>query len=297
MANVVSLVLRVAVLVIAALSGFGVACILPDDHGIACGDGFVDVAVEEECDPLSDQPFTKGCEDGTRAVCNPTSCKVECRFCGDGVIDEPEECEPDVPIGEECDGRGFVSCTNCQLDDSTCDPCGNGVLDPGEECDYSLDDFADEDFAQCEGLAVPGNPDKTYVAGRRVCTAECRWDLSRCSLCGDGAIDGPIADPQTSIVIRPAEVCDGPPPPPIAASICAPHCPSVYEGVVCDVECADGCLEARVLDPQEPRCCLLGGAPKPAGAPPCCCELDNPDTCTPVEAPEPGGDPICPFSS
>lgn len=296
---------------VAALLGHGAACLLTSDHGKACGDGYVDREVGEDCDPALASSFEGMCDDpekpGARALCND-DCEVECRFCGDGVLEgkegeEGEECDPSS-FDEECDGVGFLACVDCKVDRSNCDTCRNGKVDPGEDCDFdpNLDDITDPEQIQCIGLPVPNNPDKTYTAGRRGCTNECEWDLSTCSLCGDGTIDGAIVDPVTSIEIRPAEVCDGPPPPDVAEEVCAPYCPSLYEGVVCDVVCADGCLQVEVVDPDNPRCCLLDGAPKPPGAPPCCCELPDPDapddtdTCSLILAPD-GADPICPFSS
>lgn len=291
---------------VAALLGHGAACLLPTDHGKACGDGYVDFEVGERCDPALDSSFEGRCDGpdmpGARAVCND-ACEIECRFCGDDVLEpgEGEECEP-ASFNEECHGVGFLACVDCKIDDSDCDPCGNGNVDPGEDCDVdaNLDDITDPEQIQCIGLPVPGNPGKTFTAGTRTCNSDCTWDMGNCSLCGDGTLQQDDLTDASGNTIYPAEACDGNAFTVAATtSICAAYCPSLYEGVVCDVECDNRC-ELRVPNPADPRCCLLAGAPQPPGAPPCCCELNNPDdpdACVLGEAPAPGDDPICPFPS
>jgi cysteine-rich repeat protein len=75
----------------------------------ACGNGRLDVG--EECEP----PNT--------AICN-ASCKRISRFCGNLVVEPPEQCDDgNVIPGDGCDMR-------CQLEF-----CGNGRLDFGEECE------------------------------------------------------------------------------------------------------------------------------------------------------------------
>ena len=290
-------------MVVAALLGHAVACVLPLDNQIACGDGFVDVSAGEECDPVLDLSFEGRCGEETASRCNPETCRLECGECGDGILDAPfEECEADVPFDDTCDGPGSVSCIDCEIVRIDCDvACGNGRLEPTEVCDYNLDAFTTEEETDCTGREVPGNPGKTYTEGRRTCQTDCTWDLSRCSLCGDGSIDDAIVDPATDTMIRPAELCDGQWfRDEAAVSECSAYCPGLYVGVTCDVECEEGCLGIRVKDPDAPGCCLLPGAPSPPGAPPCCCHLDNPDdptACNDFEAPTPGADPLCPSYS
>ena len=293
---------RVGLIVVAALLGLSVACLLPSDHGKACGDGFVDFEVGEDCDPALSSSFEGRCGGPdmplARTLCN-ASCEIECRFCGDGLVGGDEECDPaaDLPA---CPGSGTVACVDCKLDWSGCTECGNAVLEAGEECEYDLQGITTTEDRDCAGQPVPGNPGKTFTAGTRTCNPDCTWSMSNCSLCGDGTLQQDDLTDGNGNTIYPAEACDGNAfTVEATTSICASNCPSLYEGVVCDVECDKTCA-LTVPNPGDPRCCLLAGAPQPPGAPPCCCELNNPDdpdACILGEAPAPGDDPICPFPS
>jgi cysteine-rich repeat protein len=129
------------------------------ESGLLCGDGTVNGACGEQCDPPT-----------------PGQCDAQCQhipYCGDGHVDPGEECDDGnsndcdtcsnhctlvtgcgdgtVCGAEECDDGNTTSCDGCS---STCtiEPggrCGDGVIDPacGEQCDPP----------------GPGNPECNYL--------------------------------------------------------------------------------------------------------------------------------------
>lgn len=302
--------LQLWVVVLASIGSANAACLLQLDLGISCGDGYIDQAAGEVCDPRVTESFEGRCDGTARPLgndsdCDPELCIVrtgpeQCGVCGDGVVDPEigEECEEGVPIDAECEGPGFVSCTLCQLDRTTCDECGNGTREPSEDCDFDLNGITVEDT--CEGVRVPGLPELRYTYGRLRCEPDCTWDYTGCGLCGNGELDEfPIVDPSTGLPLRPPEVCDG-----NRFNIdalqteCSAICQTPLTGLSCDVRCDVGCLGMTLVDADDPKCCLLPGAPRSDSGPPCCCTLANPDdpsACGEEEAPSPDGNPTCPF--
>lgn len=102
--------------------------------------------------------------------------------CGDGSVEDPEECDGDELNGESCASQGFsggqLRCSEaCNFDTSMCsDSCGNGTLDPGEQCDGT------ELSGDCTSVG--------FVGGTISCAPDCTFDTSECSqaVCGDGEL-------------------------------------------------------------------------------------------------------------
>jgi cysteine-rich repeat protein len=96
---------------------------------------------------------TEECDQGTaNSDTLPDHCRTSCRepVCGDGVVDEDEECDDgNVVDGDGCDADCF----------GESDACGNGIVDADEECD--------------DGNTVDGDG----------CDSDCTVDTS---ICGDG---------------------------------------------------------------------------------------------------------------
>lgn len=88
--------------------------------------------------------------------------------CGDGRIDENEQCDGSNLLEETCETQGFDTGTllcsdSCQFVTSQCvRRCGNGQIDLGEACDGSLGPLACATF------------------GAKSCTAACEIDESTC---------------------------------------------------------------------------------------------------------------------
>ncbi|MFH0752124.1 MAG: archaellin/type IV pilin N-terminal domain-containing protein, partial [archaeon] len=119
--------------------------------------------------------------------------------CGNGAIDEWEECEGDNLGGWQCTDGGYaggnLKCTGCIIDVSECTEgttCGNFVLNVGEEeCDVDMNHnplFAglpEGEIATCNLLGMTG--------GVLYCSSLCLIDTSECSgepsLCGNGVKD------------------------------------------------------------------------------------------------------------
>jgi hypothetical protein len=149
-----------------------VACTIINDKEqcATCGDDTVDEEFGEECDGanLNGEPCPGG-GDGLR--CGP-DCKFDysdCDPCGNGVLEEGEECDPGA-MGDLVIPR----------------PCaGSEELEP-----------------------LP-SVDKPYSSGETVtCGDGCRYDRTQCNYCGDGVRDEPLPVDFNG-VMSPAEWCDG----------------------------------------------------------------------------------------
>lgn len=93
--------------------------------------------------------------------------------CGNGVVDEGEDCDGDDLGGATCatmegfDG-GTLGCTDdCTFDTSACMSCGNEIVEGDEECDGT--DFGG---VNCQDLG--------FGVGLPMCTSDCTFDTSNC---------------------------------------------------------------------------------------------------------------------
>lgn len=114
---------------------------------------------------------------------SPTTGEIE--ICGNNVIEGDEFCDLNQLNGETCASQGHQGgVLGCLL---TCDAyntlgcfiCGNEVIDMAEDC---------------EGGVVPEDvtcPSLGYEAGWVTCGDDCLYDVSECSICGDGIQSGP----------------------------------------------------------------------------------------------------------
>lgn len=277
----------------------GTACTLVLDGSIACGDGFVDEAAGEECDPGDPDSYTNACVGTNRpngvGACDPIDCSIindipQCAVCGDGIVDEAlgEQCDGDELNGRTCPGGvGTLQCnTACQFDTTECKNCGNGVLDEGEECDPNLGDLIDVK-PSCADLDSPV-PSQPYTSGEPGnCRDDCRWERTGCGYCGNGQVD---RDPPQDIDSTPIpEWCDGNAfdVEALNTELSGTACTQANSNLRPIVECADNCRGFIPVDRAQP-CCVKTGAvcPEEGSLVRCCFEVDNPDSplpaCQPV---------------
>ncbi|MCB9534558.1 MAG: DUF4215 domain-containing protein, partial [Myxococcales bacterium] len=125
------------------------------------------------------------CDDGAdNSDLLPDACRTTCveAHCGDGVVDASEQCDG----GEGCSSRCTVDVPGI---------CGDGVLNAGEECDDGND--VDEDecsndciAAQCGDGVVNGDEecDDGNDVDEDLCSSECV--TVRPDGCGDGVVAG-----------------------------------------------------------------------------------------------------------
>ncbi|MBN2723740.1 MAG: SBBP repeat-containing protein [Deltaproteobacteria bacterium] len=157
-----------------------------------CGNGEIDTG--EECDSDNLNGKTDCSQFGDYKPSETVSCTQTCSYdlsecvlesCGNGIVDEGEECEVE-DIGDiTCVSEGFyagqIQCTNCRINTSNCiGKCGDGTIQAnnGEECDGT-----NLGGKSCENL--------NYYGGELVCTDSCKLDSSSCvseGMCGDTII-------------------------------------------------------------------------------------------------------------
>jgi cysteine-rich repeat protein len=111
--------------------------------------------------------------------------------CGNGLLDNGEECEGTNYGGATCEslgrGSGTISCDlECHLVVDQCEggTCGNDMMDPGEACDGS-------------NLGGRNCLTESFTGGDLRCGADCELDTSGCNndACGNGNMN-------------PGEMCD-----------------------------------------------------------------------------------------
>ncbi len=206
-----------------------------DDDGGRCGDGVIQPELGERCDGRVLAGWTCG-DLGYRfgtLRCYPPGSENECQFdtsgcynfkCGNGTIEEGEDCDGYNTGGATCqtlgfDG-GFLRChgpdsdTPCTFDTSDC-----------KNSPFCGDQHADTEVGEeCDGLDLAGQRCDTlgFVGGVLNCNQDCTFDTSNCiePVCGNGVRE---AD----------EACDGTD---LAGETCVTQ--GFLEG---DLACSDDC--------------------------------------------------------
>jgi len=163
-----------------------------------CGNGEIDK--EELCDTNKLQGYDCddfGFESGDLSCnnkchfdtsqCIPTDNDHLSGYCGDGLINPGEECEPDNPDilnNFTCEDAGYSSSKSlecyssgqslsCFFDISDCGEsseaeCGNNIIEEDEDCEGS-----DLDGQTCQTL--------NYDSGNLLCDADCKYDRTNCA--------------------------------------------------------------------------------------------------------------------
>ncbi|MCL2822702.1 MAG: hypothetical protein FWD57_01800, partial [Polyangiaceae bacterium] len=164
---------------------------------VSCGNNRIDSEFGEVCD--GDALNSMDCQSipDARFTGGTLGCKTDCTgydttgcwSCGDGAVNDGEECDSSNLDGKTCAILGFdggdLSCMrSCLFDTSGCYSCQDGVVNPTEDCDSD-----DINGKRCADL--PG-----FDGGTLKCNnATCVFDTSECFACGDGAVnDGEECD-------------------------------------------------------------------------------------------------------
>ncbi len=124
--------------------------------------------------------------------------------CGNGLIEDAEQCDTGDLGGLTCQTEGFggggLTCTaDCMLDTSQCTDCGNGMVDGMEECDGA--DLGDASTCFDLNLGTAMEP--------LACNADCTYDFGMCSGCGDAIINDPEECEPAGMLLDKDELGDG----------------------------------------------------------------------------------------
>jgi cysteine-rich repeat protein len=112
------------------------------ESGLLCGDGIINAACGEDCDP----PAAGRCDSQCHRI----------PYCGDGIVDP----------GEQCDD-GALNGTPGHCDANCTEPgCGNGIVDPGEECD-------DGNTQSCDGCSPTCTVEVGWQCGDGITNTAC----------------------------------------------------------------------------------------------------------------------------
>ena len=112
------------------------------ESGLRCGDGSMNAACGEQCDPPA-----------------PGQCDAQCQhvpFCGDGNVDS----------GEQCDDANTNDCDACSNACTLVSGCGDGVVCGGEACD-------DGNTAECDGCSSTCTIESGFRCGDGIMDAAC----------------------------------------------------------------------------------------------------------------------------
>ncbi len=124
------------------------------------------------------------------------TCGPACgELCGNGIIDDGEDCDGTELGGMDCVALGLaggtLACNGCSFDTSGCadSVCGDGIIGGAEACDCAggACTLAGLDNQVCTDLPAPSGGN--YSGGTLACDSACALDSSGCWACGDGTIN------------------------------------------------------------------------------------------------------------
>lgn len=153
-------------------------------------------------DPSSDAASDGDSEQATESGTMSASGATTPALCGNGAIDEGEDCDGAELAGASCQTLGHVEgdllCSEqCQYDEQQCSSpgCGDGELDPGEACDCGAGECTAPQLNNLSCSSLPAPQGGNYGGGTLACASPgpCTYDTTGCTYCGDGVKNGPEA--------------------------------------------------------------------------------------------------------
>jgi cysteine-rich repeat protein len=170
----------------AVLPGYPVSITGYDGYHVAkTGAAAADeVFVPESCGDQEVNGERETCDPPGATLPNGRTCRDDCTYCGDAILDAGEACDAGTANSDTAPGACRTDCTLPR--------CGDGVLDPQEACDDGNTADGDGCNRDCEvercgdGVVnVAGEtcePPNTTLQNGRTCRANCTY-------CGDGVQD------------------------------------------------------------------------------------------------------------
>ncbi|MFC2174888.1 FG-GAP-like repeat-containing protein [archaeon] len=179
-----------------------------------CADSIVDAW--EECDPPESACTPLYDSDCTYCEADCTNMTLIGNYCGDGTVEDIEECDGTNLDEQNCTSIGFVGggalgCADCLFNTTQCVPgiCGNLALEGGEECDWTTPKNCtllghDNGTLDCSGCRYNETQCYNYSCGNNLqepgevcdgtdtpvgyaCAVDCG---SEATVCGDGFVNG-----------------------------------------------------------------------------------------------------------
>lgn len=124
-----------------------------------CGDGVVKNRFLKDGKAVNFQGITEVCDNGADNGKPGVPCSATCQitvspFCGNGVVNEGEQCDNGAQNSDTVPDVCRTNCSNYR--------CGDGVIDSGEQCDDS--NVANGDG--CSSICVTENPAAPVVTAQ-----------------------------------------------------------------------------------------------------------------------------------
>lgn len=195
-----------------------------------CGDGIVQAAFLETCDPTSPTPCPASCDDSDACTIDvqtgaPETCTIACARTTITALSDGDLC---CPAGATA------------LTDADCPPvCGNGVVEGPEVCDDAVNDSSYDGCAiGCRSLG-PHCGDGVTDVGFELCDGDCSA-MSTClqpDPCTAVGLLGSAATCDLQCVITPITAAKN-------DDICCPDGATSLDDNDCEPACANGALEA-----------------------------------------------------
>ncbi|MFN0253902.1 MAG: hypothetical protein ACKV2T_43970 [Kofleriaceae bacterium] len=161
-----------------------------------CGNRVADtVATGEDCDcgtGSGELPsYCKGQSNSNSSV--DAVCREDCKFarCGDGIVDNQDECEGTVAMNTTCADLGYYrgarpGCSKtCELVPACTDCCSDSDEVDGMCCAGRCGDLVvDTDFEFCDGVVPTSCTTFGFDYGRPACTSICSASFAPCEVIG-----------------------------------------------------------------------------------------------------------------